>query len=198
MAQRIAITGGIGSGKTCVLEYLQTRGYSTFSCDAIYKEILQDKAYIAQIQAVFPTAIVEGNIDKRRLANIIFTDEQARERLNHIAHPVIMQALYKKMKNANTDLVFAEVPLLFEGGYEKDFDGILVIERSPHTCLQSITERDGLSQEDAKRRIQAQRKFEQWLNTWRTRPNVWLLQNAGDMTYLQKQIDTWLQKIRQP
>ena len=116
MRKTIAITGGIGSGKSTVAKEISLLGFPVFSCDQIYREIMEDKAYIAQISSVFDGVVVEGKIDKNALSRLIFNDQTARNKLNSIAHPLIMSTLYARMQSCANDFVFAEVPLLFEGG----------------------------------------------------------------------------------
>ena len=121
MGKRIAVSGGIGAGKSTVIKLIKDEGYSVFSCDEIYKEILLDKEYVKIINETFEGVVKNGEIDKRALANIVFNDDFARETLDALSHPRIMSRLLDKMGNCEEDLVFAEVPLLFEGGYENLF-----------------------------------------------------------------------------
>ena len=76
MKIKIAVTGGIGSGKSTVIKFLQKRGCAVFSCDEIYKNLLLDKAYIEKLQNLFPTAVVNGKVDTKKLSKIIFNDEK--------------------------------------------------------------------------------------------------------------------------
>jgi dephospho-CoA kinase len=114
MGKKIAITGGIGSGKSTVSNILKVKGYPVYSCDEIYAELVNSKIYIDEIKKVFPTAVKQGKIDKKCLAEIIFSDKQERTRLNEIAHPLIMQTLLARMNESDSQIVFAEVPLLLE------------------------------------------------------------------------------------
>ena len=100
MKKKIAITGGIGSGKSTALQIIKELGFAVYSCDTIYLEVLEDKDYIDEVKRCFPNA-VEGNvIDKKRLSSIVFFDKCAREQLNKLAHPRIMKNLQKKMSRS--------------------------------------------------------------------------------------------------
>ncbi len=156
MRMKIAITGGIGSGKSSVLRHLQERGYSVFSCDEIYKEVIQSAPYIKKIKACFPQCFVDNQIDREKLASIVFQNPDARLALNAIAHPLIMSLLHEKMENCKAELIFAEVPLLFEGGFQDQFDKILVVMREESERISSVVQRDGLSPQEVKNRISAQ------------------------------------------
>ncbi len=153
---KIAITGGIGSGKSQVAKFIKALGFSVFSCDEIYKDVILSREYVAQVKEDFPECIVENQIDRKTLAQIVFSDAKRREALNAIAHPLIMQKLDKEMGRAPTTLVFAEVPLLFEGNHQDLFNFVLVVERDIEKRIESVKKRDGLSDEEILQRIQSQ------------------------------------------
>ena len=118
MSKKIAITGGIGSGKTTVSNLIKEKGYPVYSCDEIYKELIDSTIYIKEIEKAFPAAIKQGKINRKGLAEIVFSNEQERKRLNEIAHPLIMKTLLDHISQRENELIFAEVPLLLEGNFE--------------------------------------------------------------------------------
>lgn len=184
--KKIAITGGIGSGKSSVATYIASLGYPVFSCDEIYKNCIVSPEYIAKIQTEFPSAVINGQIDRKKLSECVFGNETARLRLNNIAHPLIMQELYRKMEKELSAFVFAEVPLLFEGGYEKDFDVIIIVERNKDARIDSILRRDGLTKTEAEERIQAQNKLSNWIKEQISHKNVFRIENNEDLATLQQ------------
>ena len=153
---KIAITGGIGSGKSQAAKFIKALGFSVFSCDEIYKNVILSREYIEQVEKAFPESVVNKQIDKKILADIVFNDAQRRQTLNNIAHPLIMERLFRDMDDAPTELVFAEVPLLFEGNYQELFDFVIVIERDIAKRIESVKTRDGLSDKQILNRIQSQ------------------------------------------
>ena len=153
---KIAITGGIGSGKSQAVKFLKALGFSVFSCDEIYKNVILSREYIERVKKMFPEGVVNGQIDRKILAEIVFNDAQRRQTLNNIAHPLIMEKLFKSMDGAPTNLDFAEVPLLFEGNYQELFDFVIVIERDIAKRIESVKKRDGLSDEQILNRIHSQ------------------------------------------
>ena len=157
---KIAITGGIGSGKSTALDFFRQKGYAVFSCDEIYKEIIQQKPFIDNIKTLFPSAVIKGKIDRAELGRIVFSDEIARTKLNEISHSLIMNALNEKMSKANTPYVFAEVPLLFEGEYQTQFDAVIVVMREEEERINAIQQRDRIEIEQIKSRIAAQFDYE--------------------------------------
>ena len=111
---KIAITGGMGSGKSKALQLVSELGYPTFSCDEIYKRIIVSAEYVESIKNAFPKCVINNQIDRAKLAETIFQDKTKIEKLNSIAHPIIMRQLFEEMDNSLGKLTFAEVPLLFE------------------------------------------------------------------------------------
>ncbi len=156
MSKYIAVTGGIGSGKSAVLHILKEEGYPTFSCDEIYKEIARTPEYIAKIQEAFPSCVKNGEIDKKALATLVFQDKACRAQLNAIAHPLIMQRLHIEMRAVDAPLVFAEVPLLFECGFQSQFDGVWYVYRKKTDRIAAVTTRDGIDRKQVLRRIKSQ------------------------------------------
>lgn len=190
MRKWLAVTGGIGSGKSCVLDILKERGYPVFSCDEIYKEIIQSAGYIQKIEKKFPTCVENGAINRVRLAEMIFQDESNRTALNDIAHPLIMDRLFYLMENCGNEIAFAEVPLLFEGNYEKDFDGVIVILRKREQRINAVALRNKISKEEATARILAQFDYDDESNKIRFENcNAILIENNGDLEELKTKIN---------
>ena len=187
MKKIIAITGGIGSGKSSAAKFLSEMGYPVFSCDEIYQEVILSLDYIEKVTNLFPECIVNGRIDKKILAQIVFTDKSKLTRLNGIAHPLIMEKLFEKMYNCNQELVFAEVPLLFEGNYEDKFDSVIVIMRNKEKRIQSIISRDGITREQALDRINAQFDYDNSNERFKN-CNAILIENNGTIVELKTQI----------
>ena len=152
----VAVTGGIGSGKSTVIKYIKTLGYPIFSCDEIYKEIIERADYIKKVKQIFPMAITNGKIDRQALGKIVFKNPKQRKALNELAHPLIMHTLQEYMENCASALVFAEVPLLFEENLENQFDKVIVVFREEENRIDAVQKRDGLNEDSIKKRIQSQ------------------------------------------
>ena len=160
--KKIAVTGGIGSGKSTVLKILSDFGYPVFSCDEVYKEVILDPVYIKKIYKNFPNCVENNIIDKKKLAKEVFSNSEKRARLNSIAHPMIIELLLSKMKATPNDIAFAEVPLLFEENLESLFDGVIVVLRKESDRIESICKRDNCTQKEALARIAAQFDYQNW------------------------------------
>lgn len=182
---KIAVTGGIGSGKSYVMKLLSEMGYPVFSCDEISHELWSEEAYLHALSASFPTCTVGGKIVKEKLSDLIFSDEGERKRLETISHPRIMERLIQKMDEH--PISFAEVPLLFEGGYESLFDGVILIERDARERIASVMRRDGICEESVKKRILAQQSDEE-----REKRGAVVLKNDGTVSDLKEKLPSVL------
>ena len=152
---KIAITGGIGSGKSEVCSYIKSAGYPVFSCDEIYSQLLNNGVFDSDLKSLFGEQIFkDGKLNKAKLASIVFGSEEELKKLNKITHPKIFECAFEKMKAHK--LSFLEVPLLFENGFEELFDGVIVVLRDLDDRIQSIVKRDSISTKEAILRINSQ------------------------------------------
>ena len=195
MAKKIAITGGIGSGKSVVSSYLIEKGYSVFSCDEIYGEIIFQPSYIQKIAELFPGVVINGVIDRQKLAKTVFSNEEYRNRLNKVSHPLIMKELIEKMEKCK-QIVFAEVPLLYEGGYEDLFDEIIVVKRDYAKRIQAIVNRDEIDEKYAKEKTLAQVNYDgQEMQEKLSKPNVTVVENNNSLETLKCKINKLLDNL---
>lgn len=177
--KRIAITGGIGSGKSALLAVFREMGYPVVSCDDISHRLWEDEAYRAEIAKLFPSCVLNGTLNKQVLSALVFSDPISREKLNRFSHPYIMQRLLNAMTG---ELCFAEVPLLYEGGYETLFDGVIAVRRADEKRISSVQERSRLSREQVLERMKSQfppQRLEE--------KNCILIENDGSLADLEQQ-----------
>ncbi len=158
-SKKIAVTGGIGSGKTEFCNILKKFGYPVFSCDEISHALWKDEAYLSGLAELFPTCVVDGTVQKSRVSALVFSDKAALEKLNAYAHPRIMQKLLDEMQADPVSV--AEVPLLFEGGFERLFDAVVIVKREEETRIKSAARRDHLAEEEIRARVRAQNPHEE-------------------------------------
>lgn len=197
MKKKIAITGGIGSGKSTAAKIIQELGFPIYSCDEIYKEIIQSPEYIKQIKQKFPICVNQGTIDRAKLSEIVFNNPIRRKELDNIAHPLIMQKLNESMESTAEDIVFAEVPLLFEGGFASAFDYIIIILRSIENRIQSIVARDNLPIEAINKRIHAQFDYsKENIDKLSKKFPIIIIENEENVESLKTNIKQSLQKLQ--
>jgi dephospho-CoA kinase len=157
---KIAITGGIGSGKSTVAQYFREQGFNVFSCDKIYSDLLREKSFLNKLEKAFGDILDrEGNLDRKKLGEIVFGDREKLKQLDGITHPEIMKRAIELMEGH--DVSFCEVPLLFEGGFEKLFDKVVVVLRDRQKRAEAVSLRDGISIESANTRIDSQFNYDQ-------------------------------------
>ena len=151
-----AVTGGIGSGKSEVLSILSTLGFTTLSCDEIYKNLITEETTINLIAKVFPDCVDNGKLNTKKLSAVVFADKEQLDLLNAVTHPLILKRLFDLANESNNNVVFAEVPLYFESNLEKNFAGAIVVTRNLTDRIESVKVRSNLSNEQVLARINSQ------------------------------------------
>jgi dephospho-CoA kinase len=161
MGLKVALTGGIATGKSYVLNQFRKHGVACLDADEIAHSVMSAGTdATAAIAARFGTTVLgaDGSVDRTKLGSIVFADAAARKALEAIVHPDVYQALSAAMRSAELagePLVIADIPLLFETGAEDKFDRIIVTTCPIDMQLARLVER-GLSEAAARQRLSAQ------------------------------------------
>ncbi len=165
MPKVIGVTGGIATGKSTVVKILRSLGAKTLSADEIAREVLAigTPGYY-EVVSEFGKEIlkVDGEIDRRKLAEIVFSDSERRKRLEEITHPQIIGAIRRQIDEFRNyyidtdDVLVVEIPLLFEVGLTDIVDLIIVVAAEQETQVNRLTSMIGVSYDEARRRIDAQ------------------------------------------
>jgi len=155
----VAITGGMGAGKSRSARYLATRfGLGRIDADAVGRALIAPNgAAYDQLRNALPNDFftAQGRIDRPRLRAAIFTDPGLRRRLEDILHPAIRAEIHRRLAGT-TGPCLVEVPLLFEAGWQEDFDRVVVVYACPAQRLRRLQLRDGLDEQGARAAITAQ------------------------------------------
>jgi dephospho-CoA kinase len=161
---RVALTGGIATGKSHVRGRLEANGVPTIDADRLARDaVAPGTAGLREIVRRFDADILEadGSLNRKKLGAIIFADPQARHDLEKIIHPYVREMMDRWFASlAGVPFAVADIPLLFEAGRERDFDAVIVAACEPATQLDRLMTRDGLSREQATLRIGAQWSLE--------------------------------------
>ena len=163
----IGITGGIASGKSFVSSVVKKCGYPVIDADLISKQLTEKDmpVYHAIIKTFGETYLREDKeLDRAKLASLIFNDKQAKCLLNSISHPLILDEMEKRIKEAESDLVFVDVPLLYESGLEYMFDKIICVYLPRTIQIDRLMKRDNISYEYAVKKIESQKSLEEKKN----------------------------------
>ena len=157
---RVGLTGGIGSGKSAVADLLAGHGAVIIDADQLAREaVAPGSAGLAEVVAAFGAGILtpDGTLDRGALAELVFNDALARDRLNSIVHPEVRRLAAEQERNAAPGAVVVHViPLLVETGQQGSFDVVVVVDVDPSVQLARIRQRGGLDDAQARARINAQ------------------------------------------
>ena len=157
---KIGLTGGIGSGKSTVADFLRSKGIPVLDADAIAKDIMNSNDSVKEkLVAEFgKETYLNGMLNKEFLSSEIFISPKKIEKINSIVHPVVIKTLTYKMEKAlgTNDVVLAEAALIFEAEMEDMFDYIFVITADEETRIARVMERSNLTRDEVARRIKNQ------------------------------------------
>ncbi|MFO7981914.1 MAG: dephospho-CoA kinase [Desulfuromonadales bacterium] len=158
----LGVTGGIAAGKSMVTEAFRQMGAAIVSADQLARDVVRPGTQVLErLVERFGRDILrsDGHLDRPALASLVFSDSRARKDLNAIMHPAIAELADKRLeelKARQTELIVYEVPLLFEAGAEKRVDAVLVVTAREDVQLRRLMQRDGLDEEQARARLEAQ------------------------------------------
>ncbi len=158
----IGLTGGIGSGKSTASQFLAELGATIIDADKIGHETFKPETEAwREVVAAFGQQIVaaNGTIDRKKLGTIVFSNPEARARLNQIMHPRIYEVVRAQLaeyQRQGVSVVVLEAPLLVEAGWTSLVDEVWVTTAAEDTVLKRLRERTGLSEAESRARIRAQ------------------------------------------
>ncbi len=194
----IALTGGIGSGKSRAAAILEEFGAHSISADSLAREVLErgEDGY-NEVVAYFGDEILnEGQIDRKKLAEIVFNDSKQLEVLESITHPLIRAKFVSQTRGLpENSVVVYEIPLLAESisrQKQLDFDHVIVLESETETRVARLIER-GLSAKEAQLRI-----ANQYSDAQRKEIATHLIKNEGSLEELINALSQWWSKFISP
>jgi dephospho-CoA kinase len=155
---RVGLTGGIGSGKSEVARIFQELGALVIDTDELAREaVASGSEGLDAIVELWPQAVRDGALDRAAMAEIIFSDPQARERLNGIVHPIVRALAVKQEERAAPgQLIVHVVPLLFETGYSGMVDRTVLVTAPLEERIRRVVQRDGTDEVHVRARMAAQ------------------------------------------
>ncbi|HEY8313758.1 MAG TPA: dephospho-CoA kinase [Candidatus Baltobacteraceae bacterium] len=178
---RVGLTGGIGSGKSEVSRFLESFGAYLIDTDILAREaVARDSDGLRAIARMWPQVVMAGVLDRAALAQIVFTDPSAREKLNGIVHPHVRRLAVEREQFAKPgQLVVHVVPLLFETNYLDRVEATIVVIAPDDQRMARVVQRDRISEEQVRARMAAQISPEEA----RERA-TYAIENDGDLTHL--------------
>lgn len=155
---RVGIAGGIGSGKSCIAKAFETLGYPVYYADNEAKRLMQSSEIIINsIKEAFGYEIYKGTeLQKDKMAEIIFNDDQAREKINQIVHPEVRKDFELWAKQSGQSIVMMEAAILFDTGLYKELDATILVLADQEQRINRVLKRDGSNRKSVLNRINAQ------------------------------------------
>ena len=154
----IGLTGGIGSGKSTVLELFKFLGVKTYSADESAKKLVNtDPNLIDLIKSSFGNNIYDkGLLNTRKLSKIVFEDTEKLKLLNSIIHPAVARDFKLFLNSINEDYIVKEAAIIFETKSENNYDKIIFIQSPLEIRIERVIMRDNISREEVMKRINNQ------------------------------------------
>jgi dephospho-CoA kinase len=191
----IGLTGGIASGKTTVSARLEELGAQIIDADRIGHEIIAPggPAYDPVLEAFGRDILApDGTVDRRKLGALAFADPERLKRLNGISHPIMARRMGEQIAAARArrpaerpPLIVLDAAILLEAGWDRLCDAVWAVEAPPEAALARLIARNGLSEEQARRRLESQ-----WSNAERARRAQRVISNSGTIEALKDQVTT--------
>ncbi len=146
----VGITGSIGCGKTTLAKIVKKLGYAVFDIDSWVRRIYYNKDFLLKLNKCFPGSVINGIANKRYLRNIVFNDNEKLKELENLIHPFLNKKIRKKVHRyaKKNCICFLDNALLFEKGWNKYCNIIILADVDYEIQKQRVMKRDGISAED--------------------------------------------------
>jgi dephospho-CoA kinase len=195
VTRKVALTGGIATGKSYVATRLKEAGVPLVDADMLSREVVAPGTPgLAAVRKRFgPDAVRrDGTMDRVRVGQIVFKDKRARLDLEAIVHPAVGRAINQFFDDLpkRTPFAVADVPLLYETGRDKEFHVVIVVACPRDMQLQRLMERSKLSKEDAERRLNAQLPIDQ-----KVKKATHVIRTDGTFDETNAQVDALIQAL---
>ncbi len=186
----VALTGGIASGKSTACNLLRLYGLRVIDADAIAREALQAEA--GRVAEIFGDRyVVDGKIDRKALGALVFSDSEARKRLEELLHPKIREEIVRQSEEQDRlgGPYIVDIPLFFETG-AYPIERVVVVYAPREIQKRRLMEREGLSEAEAEARLGAQMDIEE-----KKRRATYVIDNSGNLKDLQRECERIFKEI---
>lgn len=185
----VGLTGNIGCGKSSLSELLMSKNIDVIDADIISREIMYDKELLEIIFYEFGTEIKnnDGTLNRKKLGNIVFNDDDMLIKLNSITHPAIKRKINDRIidiSNQGKNIVVIDAALLIEGKFLDLVDKLVVITCNEEVQLNRVINRDNMTKEEALKRINSQMKQDE-----KIKYADYIIDNSKDMNNLKDEFD---------
>ncbi len=156
---KVGLTGNIGSGKTTVCKIFETLGVPVFYADDEAKKILKHPEILNKVAEFLGEEIIDKNglPNRAKIASIVFNDKEKLDKLNAVIHPAVIEKYHEWLnKHKSYPYTIKEAAILFESGYFRDSDLIIVVASDESLMIKRVSERDGIPESDVMNRLKNQ------------------------------------------
>ena len=186
----LGITGGTGCGKTTLLNIIAEKGGLILDCDALYHQLLaRDDRLLQTIEARFPGTVENGQLQRKKLGAIVFSDHNALQDLNKITHSAIKEEVLRQLET-KPRLAAIDAIALFEGGLAELCDTIVAVTAPVEVRVQRLMQRDQISEDYARSRIAAQHD-----ESWFRQHCHHILENDSTQAHFQEKCVAFLRNL---
>ena len=193
---KVALTGGIATGKSHVLDLLRQRGVPCLDADSLAHGVMAPGTEATtEIAARFGSEMLaaDGSVDRAKLGRVVFADTAARRDLEALVHPAVFRAIAAGLRAfeliSQPPLAIVDVPLLFETGAEQTFDRVIVTSCPPEMQVARLIDR-GMSESDARARLSAQ-----WPTEEKAAKADYVVRTDGSFADTERQVEEILQRL---
>lgn len=176
MTKIIGLTGGIGSGKSTIAKYFESKGIPVYIADIEAKKILDSNLVIGKVVDAFGMDVLEDEkINRTKLSAVVFNNPEKLKQLNAIIHPQVkIHFLDWVKKHENFPIVIKEAAILFESGSYKDCDKIILVTAPKEIRIQRVMQRDNVTKEAVEARM-----ANQWEDEKKIKLSDFVIQNIN-------------------
>lgn len=189
----IGLTGGTGTGKTSVSRYFESAGYDVIDYDLITREIYKKgSACLKEIAEHFGSEILtsDGELDRRALGAIVFSDKKSLEKLNSIVYKYIIEYTADIIENSKDKKLLLDAPTLFEAGLQNKCDKLIGVIAPKELRVERVMQRDNLERERVIDRINSQKDDDFYIKNC-----DYIINNNGSVSYMEAQASDIIREI---
>lgn len=189
----VGLTGKTGAGKSSVARILSERGFPVIDCDEVAREVTP--GLLSELEEAFPGVVCDGVLDRGALARSAFGSESGLSKLNAITHPAVLREIERRLQGLATSerpplAAVVDGAALIESGFVKRCDLLVTVTAPEEVRLSRLLSRDGRSEEELRRRIQAQRE-----DAFYTKCADYIIENSGESAALLPAVEELITRL---
>lgn len=191
MTKIVGLTGGIGSGKSTIAEYIHSKGIPVYIADDQAKKIMDDPEIVKKVREIFEENVVENEkLNRKKIAELVFSSPNLLKKLNEIIHPAVRENFNKWLKNnEKSNFIVKEAAILFESGSYKDCDKIILVTAPQDIRIERVMNRDKVSRGQVLDRMK-----NQWSDEQKAAFSDYIIDNT-DLSISLKEVDLILKEL---